>query len=204
MQVLNNKSNYTVHYLDLKLYVELGLLVKKVYRVLQFRQSLWLRPSILLNTENRQQSVNKFQEGFFKLMNNKCYGKTVESKRNRVHVQLIRSIDEVQRVIDKSLMQSFKIFDKNLAAVTLKQTQNYWKKPTIIGACVVELAKFSMFSFHYKVMNKAFDCELIYSDTDPIFYEINHVDLYKELAENVNRRKNFHFLNYPQKSPFVS
>ena len=134
-------------------------------------------------------------------MNNSCYGKTLESKRNRIHVQLIRSIDEAQRVTDKSLMQSFKIFDENLAAVTLKQTKNYWNKPTIVGACVLELAKFHMFSFHYKVMKNAFDCHLIYSDTDSLLYEINHVDLYKELAENANLRKNFDFSNYPQNHP---
>ena len=189
MQTLNNKSNYTVHYLNLKLYVELGLIVKKIHRVLQFRQSLSLRPYILLNTENRQRSVNNFQEGFFKLMNNSCYGKTLESKRNRVHVQLIRSIDETQRVTDKSLMQSLKIFDENLAAVTLKQTKIYWNKPTIVGACVFELAIFHMFLFHYKVMKNAFDCQLVYSDTDSLLYEINHVDRYKELTENANLRK---------------
>ena len=155
----------------------------------------------MLNTENRQRSVNKFQEGFFKLMNNSCYGKTLESKRNRIHVQLIRSNDEAQRVTDKSLMQSFKIFDENLAAVTLKQTKSYWNKPTIVGACVLELAKFYIFSFHYKVMKNAFDCQLIYSDTDSLLYEINHVDLYKELAENANLRKNFDFSNYPQNHP---
>ena len=104
-------------------------------------------------------------------------------------MQLIRSTDEAQRVTDKSLMQSFKIFDENLAAVTLKQTKIYWNKPTIVGACVLELAKFHMFSFHYKVMKNAFDCQLIYSDTDSLLYEINHVDLYKELAENANLKK---------------
>ena len=186
MQTLNNKNNYTVRYLNLRLYVELGLIVKKVHRVLQFRQSLRLRPYILLNTER---SVNKFQEGFFKMMNTNCYGKTLESKRNRVHVQLKRSTDEAQRVTDKSLMQSFEIFDENLAAVTLKQTKIYWSKPTIVEACVLELAKFHMFSFHYKVLKNAFDCQLIYSDTDSLFYEINHVALYKELAENANLRK---------------
>ena len=134
-------------------------------------------------------------------MNNSCYGKTLESKRNRIHVQLIRSIDEAQRVTDKSLMQSFKIFDENLAAVTLKQTKIYWNKPTIVGACVLEFAKFHMFSFHYKVMKNVFDCQLIYSDTDSLLYEINHVDLYKELAENANLRKNFDFSNYPQNQP---
>ena len=128
-------------------------------------------------------------------MNNSCYGKTLESKRNRVNVQLIRSIDEVQRVTDKSLMQSFKIFDENLAAVTRKFTGT--NQPLSV-ACVLQLAKFHMFSFHYKVMKNAFDCLLIYSDTDSLVYEINHVDLNKELAENANLRRNFDFSNYPQ------
>ena len=55
-----------------------------------------------------------------------------------------------------------------------------------------------MFSFHYKVLKNAFDCQLIYSDTDSLLYEINHVDLYKELAENANPRKNFDLSNYQQ------
>ena len=102
--------------------------------------------------------------------------------RETVHVQLIRSIDEAQRVTDQSLMQSFKINDEILAAATLKQTKFYWNKPTIVGGCVLELAKFHMFSFHYKVTKNAFDCQLIYSDTGSLLYAIKHVDLYGELA----------------------
>ena len=96
LQTMNNKNNYTLHYLNLQLYVELGLVVKKVHRVLQFVQSTWLKPYIVKNTEKRQQSTNKFQESFFKLMNNSCYGKTLESKRNLVNVMLVRTIQEAQ------------------------------------------------------------------------------------------------------------
>ena len=78
-------------------------------------------------------------------------------------MQLLRSIDKVQRVTDKSLIQSFKIIDENLAAATLNQTKIYWNKPTIVGTCVPELANFHMFSFHYKVMRSALDCQLIHS-----------------------------------------
>ena len=143
MQTLNDKSNYTVLYLNSKLYVELGLIVKKFHRVLQFRQSLWLRPYILLNTGNRQRLVNKFHERFSKLMNNSCYGKTLESKRNRVHVQLIRSIDEAQRVTHKSLMQAFKIFDENLAAVTLKQKKFTGTNPPLSEHVCSNMRKFT-------------------------------------------------------------
>ena len=89
IQTLSDKSNYTVHYFTLKLYVSLGMEVKKVHRVLKFKQSCWLKPYMELNTARKKESRNKFEESFFKLMNNSCYGKTLESKRNRVTVQLV-------------------------------------------------------------------------------------------------------------------
>ena len=198
LQTLNNKTNYTVHYLNLKLYVELGMVVKKVHRILQFAQSTWLKPYIVKNTLKRQQSTNKFQESFFKLMNNSCYGKTLESKRNRVNVHLVRTAQEAQKLVDTSLMKTFKIFDENLAAVTMKKPRIFWNKPTIVGACVLELSKFHMYSFHYKVMKPTFDCQLIYSDTDSLLYEIKHEDLYRELESNTDLKKHFDFSNYPK------
>ena len=38
LQTLFDKEKYAVNYKLLKLYVDLGLIVKKLYRVLQFRQ----------------------------------------------------------------------------------------------------------------------------------------------------------------------
>ena len=201
VQTLNNKNNYTIHYLNLKLYVELGMVVRKVHRILQFTQALWLKPYIEKNTTKRQQATNKFEESFFKLMNNSCYGKTLESKRNRVQVQLIRTPEEARNAADKTLLKTFKIFDENLAAVTFKKPKIYWNKPTIVGACILELSKFHMFNFHYRVMKQHLNCELLYSDTDSLLYEIKHQDLYKELAENLDLKKHFDFSNYPVNHP---
>ena len=203
LQTLNSKTNYTVHYLNLQLYVQLEHVVKKVQRVLQVVQSTWLKPYIVTNTQKRQQSTNKFQESFFKLNNNSCYGKTLESKRNRVNVQLVRTEQEAQKLVDTALMKTFKIFDENLAAVTMKKPKIYWNKQTIVGACVLELAKFHKYSFHYEVMKPTFNCRLIYSDTDSLLYEIKHDDLYRELEKNTNLKKHFDFSNYPKKTPFI-
>ena len=110
-------------------------------------------------------------------MNNSYYDKTLESKRNWVIVQLVRTQQEAQKWVDTSMMKTFRIFDENVAAVTMKKPKIYWNKPTIVGACVLELARFHMYSFHYKVMKPTFNCQLIYSDTDSfvsstLLYEI--------------------------------
>ena len=151
VQTLNSKKNYTVHYITLKLYVGLGLRVTRVHRVLRFTQSKWMEPYITLNTEMRAKSTNKFQESFFKLMNNSCYGKTLESKRNRVNVKLLRSREAVLNNTDKNLCKAIKIFDENLVAVTFRRGRILWDTPTIVGACILDLAKYHMFHFHYKV-----------------------------------------------------
>ena len=72
---LQDKVKYVVHYRNLKLYVQLGLIVTKVHRVLTFKQSPWLTTYIDFNT--RQRSLAG--EGFFKLMNNSAFGKPQEN-----------------------------------------------------------------------------------------------------------------------------
>ena len=81
LQRFFDKEGYVAQYNLLKLYIELGLVIKKVHRVLQFRQGSWLSPYFLLNSEKRQIAVNKFEENFYKLMNNAVYSKNCESKR---------------------------------------------------------------------------------------------------------------------------
>ena len=41
---LRNKGKYVLHYRNLKLYLDLGLKLKRVHRVLEFNQSPWLNP----------------------------------------------------------------------------------------------------------------------------------------------------------------
>ena len=77
---LMDKSNYVVHYRKLELYVQLGLVITQVNRVLAFKQSPWLKQYIDFNTHHRSLS----DIDFFKLVNNSVFGKTQENLWNRV------------------------------------------------------------------------------------------------------------------------
>lgn len=62
---LNDKKNYKIHYKMLKLALEQGIVLKKVKRILQFKQIAWLKPYIELNTKHRTQAQNEFEKKNF-------------------------------------------------------------------------------------------------------------------------------------------
>ena len=136
-------------------------------------------------------------ESFFKLINNSCYGKTLESKRNRLTVHLVTNRDDVSRRTDTPFFHKFKILKENFVAISSRKRSILWNKPTKVGATVLDLAKLHMFDFHYNVMKKHFNCFVLYSDTDSLLYEIKHTDFYEELATNEELRQHFDLSKFP-------
>ena len=121
---LNNKTNYVVHYENLKLYESLGLKITKIHIGIKFDESSWLEEYINQNTRLRmeaKQSGNNFEVDFFKLMNNCVFGKTLENIINRVDIRLISSDNVAQQLAAKPSYDRCVIFDENLIAVHMKK-----------------------------------------------------------------------------------
>ena len=198
LQTLFDKEKYVVHYKLRKLYVDLGLIVKKLYRVLQFRQEQWLAPCISLNSQKRQLASNKFEENFYKLMNNAVYGKNCESKRRRNKLVISRDAESTLSTISKFEFERYIIFGENLAALSTRPKKIYWNTLTIVGASILDLAKYQMYHFHFKVMRPNFECRLLYSDTDSLLYSVKCADFYQELSKKPQAVLDcFDFSNYP-------
>ena len=118
---LNNKTKYILHLKNLQLYLNLGLKLTKIHKVLAFDQKDWMRPYIDLNTSRRTASKNDFEKHFFKLMNNSVFGKTMENIRNRVDIRLVNEEKQAEKLASKPTFEGRTIFCKNLAVVQEKE-----------------------------------------------------------------------------------
>ena len=200
---LGNKEKYVLHYRNLQSYINLGLKVTKVHRVLEFNQSPWLKQYIDFNTEKRKNAKNAFEKDFFKLMNNSVFGKTMENIRKRVDVRLVTDEKKLLKMVSKPTFVSSKIFNENLVAVhKIKETLTL-NRPAYVGMCILDLSKTLMYDFHYNYIKDKYadKAKLLFTDTDSLNYEIEAEDVYKDFWKNKDRFDNS---DYPEDSPYFS
>ena len=200
---LNDKQKYVLHYRNLQLYLDLGLKLKKVHRVLEFDQSPWLKQYIDFNTQKRTHAKNSFEKDFFKLMNNSVFGKTMENIRKRVDVRLVTSKEKLSKLASKPTYVSSKIFNENLVAVhKIKETLTL-NRPAYIGMCILDLSKTLMYDFHYNYIKHKYGdkAKLLFTDTDSLTYEIETKDAYADFWSDKDRFDNS---DYNKESPFYN
>ena len=193
------KEKYVTHYRNLQFYLEQGLVLKKIHRVLSFTQSRWLAGYINFNTLQRSRSDSNFGKDFFKLMNNSVFGKTQENLRNRVSVEIITDRKMgLKRACKPNIKRSYTINEDVVVMESFvrKLTLN---KPIYVGFTVLETSKLWMYSFHYRQMLKWFDkISLAFTDTDSLLYRIEGVDPYEVMKEHAEW---FDFSDYPFDHP---
>jgi len=83
LATLYDKKRYEIHCRNLQQCTRHGFKIAKVYLVLQFTQSPWLREYIELNT-NFRTLANEFEKNLYKVMNNAIFNKIMEYVSNHV------------------------------------------------------------------------------------------------------------------------
>lgn len=205
---LNYKTKYIIHYRNLQQCLSQGLKLKKIYRVLQFKQSCWLKTYIDLNTQYRAKAKNDFEKNFFKLMNNSVYGKTMENVDKRKDVKIVTEWENRGRrlgaraLIAKPNFHSLAHFTPDMVAVQLNRVKTCYDKPIYLGFTILETSKYLMYDFHYSYMKPKYKQNLIlnYMDTDSFIYTIFTNDFYDDIRKDVNAY--FDTSDYDINNPF--
>ena len=107
------KEKYVVHYRNLQYYLSEGLVLKKVYRILEFKQSDWMKSDIEFNTERTKEAANEADKNLFKLLNNAVYGKTIENMRKRIKIRITKTPKYFLKYASRPTYISHHIFGKN-------------------------------------------------------------------------------------------
>ena len=76
-----------------------------------------MKSYIDFNTLKRQEAKNDFEKDFFKLMNNACFGKTMENVRKRKNINLVFDETQLLKLIAKPQLESIKILNEDTVLV---------------------------------------------------------------------------------------
>ncbi|KAF2898221.1 hypothetical protein ILUMI_07955 [Ignelater luminosus] len=209
LTTLYDKQKYVIHYRNLKQCLELGMVLTKIHKVIEFSQSKWMSVYVDLCADLRKKAANDFEKNLYKLLVNAVFGKSIENLRKHTIVKLARKYSGrhgAQHLISKPNFHSCEIFDENLVAVELKKTEILFNKPIYIGFSTLEISKSFVYDFHYNFMNDKFKCFcLLYMDTDSFIYEIYCDDVYDVIKENIDIFDTSDFNhNNPYRIPLVN
>ena len=199
---LFNKTKYVCHYRNLQFYVRHGLRVTALHRVIRFTQKRVLADYISKNTELRKKAKSTFEKDFFKLLNNSCFGKTMENPYKRKDVRIVTSPNKAIKLTSKPQYIGYKEFHDSLYAITMKTLKVNLDKPVYMGMCVLDLSKLLMFEFYYDYFKPKYpDAKVLYTDTDSLLLDIPTDDIYKDMETEL---EHYDTSDYPTTHPLFN
>ena len=195
------KKNYGVHYRNLQYYLSQGLILKKVHRILEFKQSNWVKPYIDFKTQNRKEATNEADKNIFKLLINAVYGKTIENMRKRIKIRITTNEKDLLKYASRPTYISHRKFGKNLVVIHEKKELLTLNKPLYVGCTVLELSKLAMHKFWYDIVKKKCrNPKLFFTDTYSLCFETED-NFYKIMLEH---KELFDLSNFPKDKYFCN
>ena len=180
-----HKTDYICHFAILRFYLKMGMVLKRVNRVIRFKQRRFLKPYIDYNSEKRARASNAFEKDFYKLKNNCLFGKTMEDVRKRQDYRLVTDPHKFSKLADSPLFIDRDIITDDIAGVKMMKNKVVLNKPIYVGQAVLDYSKLEMYKLFYKKLPACpliKKLELAGGDTDSFFLSIT-TDLGVELTD---------------------
>ncbi len=196
---LEKKEHYKIHYKTLETYMNLGVKVTKVHKVMTFTESKWMAPYIDKCVALRAASKNKFAVKLYKDMINSVFGKMMERVRDRVNIEFLKDttdaeVDTIIRKINKSKDYNLRAFTDNMMMIEFEPDYVKLDKPVFVGAAILDLSKAHMYAFFYMKFKRIMGdklgtplakqiVKLMYTDTDSLIMLIKSPDFLEKMIQ---------------------
>ena len=187
---LYDKKRYVIHIRALDQALKHGLVLERIHKAIEFKQSAWMKEYIDFNTKLRTAASSDFEKDFYKLMNNSVFGKTMENIRKHRNIKLVTNREAYLKLVMKPNFKSGVRFGENLMGCEMGKIKVVMKKPVYLWQAILDLNKIVMYEFHCDYMAPKYGkkLDLCYMDTDSLIYNIEMEDFYKYIAEDVPAR----------------
>ena len=200
---LCDKIGLVVHISELKQALQRGLELKKVWKVLEFRQEAFMKPWIELCVAMRREAATELDRDFWKLMMNSVFGKTCEQVHTHADIKFIKTAnkDRLEHYTNRPQFKDGHILTDDLLVVELNKCRVKYNKPIGVGASILGMAKAALAEFWYGCIKIKYPkAELCMSDTDSLLFHAVTQDIYKDMEGD----ERYDTSNYPSTHPLFN
>jgi hypothetical protein len=183
---LEPRVRYKIHYRLLHLYLQLGFVVTRCHRILQFQQRDWIASFVETNTRKRQLAQNKFEKDFHKLISNSTYGKFIQNNRKHRDLKAITWATYHNKNKWNPFLRERIIVNQDLVLAYLKKGFAFLNSPIPIGSVILDHSKWLMYDYYYRQIKSKYGdkVRLIFTDTDSLCMEIQTDDFMDDLLHD--------------------
>ena len=94
-----------------------------------------------MNTKVHMQAENDFEKGFFKLMNNAVFGKTVENVRNHRYIKLLTTDKRRSILASEPNYHLSKRISNDLMIIEMRKVEVKMNKQIYLGQAILDISK---------------------------------------------------------------
>lgn len=90
------------------------------------------------------------------------------------------------KIASKPTYVSSKIFNKDLVGVNVKRPTIKLNRPSYVGMCILDLSNTLLYDFHYNYVKTKYNykAKQLFTDTDPLTYEIQTEYVYADFYQD--------------------
>ena len=153
---LNFRKKYKVHYLSLALALKLGYQLKKIWRIVGFNQSCFLKEYVLKATSCRDKAASQFEKSYYKMKVNSIFGKLMEDPKRYNVLEITCNEKRLRKIVNKPNFASLTHLGKGTMLCKSVPSSIRYFRPLHIASSILDLSKCEYHLFVHPSIHPSF------------------------------------------------